>query len=114
MGSQAFLFTAYAIVLNGPERPKNALIGALQDAGNRAGGRLTQRAALIYLSIIAGALAMFNIHRFAWNFCDDAAVRFPPFRGSKLTRYMGFASPLLLPPIFIVVWLLLWSRGLCH
>jgi len=115
MGSQAFLFTAYAIVLNGPERPKNALIGALQDylLGTVPTVGLLS-AALIYLSIIAGALAMFNIHRFAWNFCDDAAVRFPPFRGSKLTRYMGFASPLLLPPIFIVVWLLLWSRGLCH
>jgi hypothetical protein len=31
MGSQAFLFTAYAIVLNGPERPKTALMGSLQN-----------------------------------------------------------------------------------
>jgi hypothetical protein len=113
MGSQAFLFTAYAIVLNGPERPKNALIGSLQDyllGTLPAVGLLS--AALIYLSILAGAIAMFNIYRFARNFCNDAVVRFPPLRGRRLTRYMGFASPFLLPPIFIVVWFLLWSYGL--
>ena len=63
MGSQAFLFTAYAIVLNGPERPKNALIGSLQDyllGTLPAVGLLS--AVLIYVSIIAGAIAMFNIH----------------------------------------------------
>ena len=115
MGSQAFLFTAYAIVLNGPERPKNALIGSLQEyllGTLPAVGLLS--AVLIYVSIIAGATAMFNIYRLARNFCDDAAVRFPPLRGRKLTRYMGFASPFLLPPIFIIVWLLLWSRGFSH
>jgi hypothetical protein len=113
MGSQAFLFTAYAIVLNGPERPKNALIGSLQDyllGTLPAVGLLS--AALIYMSIIAGAIAMLNIHRSARNFCDDAAVRFPPLRGRRLTRYMGFASPFLSPPIFIIVWLLLWTHGL--
>jgi hypothetical protein len=115
MGSQAFLFTAYAIVLNGPERPKNALIGSLQDyllGTVPAVGLLS--AALIYVSIIAGVLAMLNIHRFARNLCDDAASRFPPLRGRKLTRCMGFASPLFLPPIFIIVWLLLWSRGFSY
>jgi hypothetical protein len=113
MGSQAFLFTAYAIVLNGPERPKNALIGSLQDyllGTLPAVGLLS--AALIYVSIIAGVLAMFNIHQFARNLCDGAAAGFPPLRGRKLERYMGFASPFLLPPIFITVWLLLWSHGL--
>ena len=113
MGSQAFLFTAYAIVLNGPERPKSALIGALQDyllGILPAVGLLS--AVLIYVSIIAGVIAMFGIHRLARSFCDDAAFRFPPLRGRKLTRYMGFASPLLLPPIFIIVWLLIWGRGL--
>ena len=77
MGSQAFLFTAYAIVLNGPERPKNELIGSLQDylpGTVPAVGLLS--AVLIYVSIIAGAIAMFNSQHFARNSCDDAAVRF--------------------------------------
>ena len=111
MGSQAFLFTAYAIVLNGPERPKNALIGSLQDyllGTLPAVGLLS--AVLIYVSIVAGVIAMVSIYRLAGHFCDDAALRFPPLQGGKLTRYMGFASPLLLPPIFISVWLLIWSR----
>jgi hypothetical protein len=112
MGSQAFLFTAYAIVLNSPERPKNALIGSLQDylLGTVPIVSLLC-AVLIYASIIAGVLAMLKIHRSTHHFCNDAAVRFPSLRGRKLTLYMGFASPLLLPPIFIVVWLLAWSYG---
>ena len=80
MGSQAFLFTAYAIVLNGPERPKNALIGSLQDyllGTLPAVGLLS--AALIYVSIIAGVLAMFNIHQLARKLCDGTAAGFPLF-----------------------------------
>jgi hypothetical protein len=114
MGSQAFLFTAYAIVLNGPERPKNALIGSLQDVllGTLpVVGFLS--AALIYVSIIAGVLAMINIYRFTQSRNDVGDVdRFLPLRGKKLTRYLGFASPILLPPLFILVWTLLWSHGL--
>ena len=113
MGSQAFLFTAYAIVLNSPERPKNALIGSLQDFLLRSVPVVSLLCGvLIYVSIIAGVLAMLNIHRSARNFCSDVAVGFPPIRGRELTLYMGFASPLLLPPIFIIVWLLAWSHGL--
>ena len=115
MGSQAFLFTAYAIVLNGPERPKNELIGSLQDyllGTVPAVGLLS--AVLIYVSIIAGAIAMFNSQHFARNSCDDAAVRFLKICSAMPRFSASFPSPLLLPPIFIVVWLLLWSRGLCH
>jgi hypothetical protein len=114
MGSQAFLFTAYAIVLNGPERPKTALMGSLQ---NVLLGTLPVvgflSAALIYVSIIAGVLAMINIYRFTQSRNDVGDVdRFLPLRGKKLTRYLGFASPILLPPLFILVWTLLWSHGL--
>ena len=111
VGSQAFFFTAYAIVLNSPERPKTFLVGSLQDyfLGTLPVVSLLC-AALIYVSIIAGFLAMLSIYRSVSNFYHDAAMQFPPLRGRKLTRYMGFASPLLLPPIFIIVWFLLWSR----
>jgi hypothetical protein len=113
MGSQAFLFTAYAIVLNAPERAKNARIDSLQDLLLETlplVGLLS--ATLIYLSIIAGIIAMVNIHRLARNLCGiDEAGRFPPLQGAKLTLYLGYASPLLLPALFIVVWVLLSSRG---
>ena len=114
MGSQAFLFTAYAIVLNSPERPKNVLVGSLQDV--LLGtipiiGFLS--AVLIYLSIIAGVLAMINIHRFAHRRSDIAELSDSlPLRGRKLTFYLGFASTTLLPPLFIFVWLLLWTHYL--
>ena len=75
MGSQAFLFTAYAIVLNSPERPKNFLVGSLQDyfLGTLPVVSLLC-AALIYVSIIAGVLAMLNIYRSESDFYNVVAV----------------------------------------
>lgn len=113
-GSQAFLFTAYAIVLNAPERPKNALVGSLQDILLEilpAIGFLS--AALIYVSVIAGVLAMINIYRFVHSRSDIGDIdRFLPRRGRMLTRSLGFASPILLPALFLFVWKLLWSHSL--
>ena len=44
---------------------------------------------------------MLNIHRFSHNRRDLGDTgRFPPLRGGKLTRYLGFESPLLLRTAF--------------
>ena len=42
------------------------------------------------------------------------AEQFPPIQGARLTRWLGLAAPLLLPTIFIAVWLWLGSRGRVH
>lgn len=111
MASQAFLFTAYAIAVNGPERAKNALIGARQDlllGIIPAVGLLST--VLIYIGLIAGIMAMFSIQRLARGLFDGGeASQFPPLQRGTLTRCMGLAAPLLLSPLFIVVWSLLWS-----
>jgi hypothetical protein len=31
----------------------------------------------------------------------------PPVQGTAITRSMGMAAPLLLPPIFAIIWILL-------
>src|SRR3954453_5910237 len=66
LASQAFLFSGYAIVLNGPERAPTAyvaeqrswLLGAIPFLGFIS-------AALIFVSVIAGVRALQNIHRLA-------------------------------------------------
>jgi hypothetical protein len=111
MASQAFLFTAYAIAVNGPERAKNALIGSRQDlllGIIPAVGLLST--ALIYVGLIAGITAMFSIQRLARGLFEGGeASQFPPLQRGTLTRCMGLAAPLLLSPLFIIVWSLLWS-----
>jgi hypothetical protein len=102
MASQAFLFTAYAITVNGPERAKNALIGSRQDpllGIIPAVGLLST--ALIYVGLIAGIVAMFSIQRLARGLFDGGeASHFPPLQRARLTRCMGLAASLIpFPPL---------------
>lgn len=115
LASQAFLFSAYAIVLNGPEHAPTAfvaeqrswLLGAVPLLGFTS-------AALIYVSILAGVVALRNLHRLAEPICTTApgGAEYPPIQGSNLTRLFGLASPLLVPPIFAGVWFYLMICGL--
>ncbi|MDB6153464.1 MAG: hypothetical protein JWL90_1917 [Chthoniobacteraceae bacterium] len=115
MASQAFLFSGYGIVLNGPELALTPFIVTQRSWLLTAIPALAvSSTALIYISIIAGVVALFNLHGLTRRICtlemDTAA--FPPIQGSNKTRIAGLASPLLVPPIFLGVWLLLMVRGL--
>jgi hypothetical protein len=115
MASQAFLFTAYAIVMNGPERAMSPFAAAQQQWLITAIPALAlSSAVLIYVSIIAGVIALLNLHRDAGRICsaDSASAAFPPIQGSAFTRISGLASPLLVPPIFIGIWCYLTFQGL--
>ncbi len=114
LAAQAFLFTGYAIVLNGPEHVQSPFVAAQRGWLLMAmPGLGLSSALLIYLSIIAGVRALTNIHRLARPFCahDAAGGGYPPIQGSTFTRLTGLASPLLVPPIFAGVWLCLLLRG---
>jgi hypothetical protein len=117
VASQSFLFTAYAIVLNGlavpPPPPTVAEFIAQQQLLFRlipVVGALT--CALIYVSILAAVRAMRLLRRaYRSRFGqEDASV--PPIQVSAPTRNFGLAAPLVLPLVFVAVWLLLWMRGL--
>src|SRR5207302_5170237 len=70
MASQAFLFTAYAIVMNGPEHAMSPFATAQQQWLITAIPALALASAvLIYVSIIAGVLALLNLHRDATRIC---------------------------------------------
>jgi hypothetical protein len=115
LASQAFLFTGYAIVLNGPEHAPTAfvanqrawLLGSIPFLGFTS-------AALILVSIVAGVRALHHIHRLAAAVCQTAAGHrdYPPIQGTVYTRLTGLASPLLIPPIFAGVWFYLMLCGM--
>ena len=115
MASQAFLFTAYAIVMNGPERAMSPFAAAQQQWLITAIPALAlSSAGLIYVSIVAGVIALLNLYRHARRVCgvDSAGAAFPPIQGTAFTRITGLSSPLLVPPIFIGVWCYLMFQGL--
>ncbi|MEA3210519.1 MAG: hypothetical protein QOE70_3576 [Chthoniobacter sp.] len=115
MASQAFLFTAYAIVLNGPERAMTAFAGKQQQWLITAiPGLALTSTGLIYVSIVAGVMALLNLHRHAVQICgaEPSGEGLPPIQGTNRTRLAGLASPLLVPPLFMGVWLFLMIRGL--
>jgi hypothetical protein len=115
MASQAFLFTAYAIVLNGPERAMSPFAREQQQWLITAiPGLALASAGLIYVSIIAGVIALGNLHRHACGICraEGADAAFPPIQGTRGTRLAGLASPLFLPPLFVAVWLFFMIRAL--
>lgn len=115
VASQSFFFTAYAIVM-----------------GNSTSGRLpwvehqhhllamlipvvaTLICLLIYVTVIAGTIAIVNLRRLYNRHGLPAGIQLPPVQGFRLTQLLGQAGPLLMPPVFIAVWLVLLSQSLPH
>lgn len=78
MASQSFLFTAYAIVMNGPEHAMSPFAAAQQQWLITAIPALAlSSAVLIYGSIIAGVIALLNLHRLTRRLCGTDGA-FPP------------------------------------
>ena len=101
MASQSFLFTAYAIALNGPASRRHALLIHV------LGVVAILSAALIFIGILAAVRAM------AWirglqreRVPEPSRLGLPPLH-SPGRVVPGLAAPILLPPTFVVVWLYL-------
>ena len=117
MASQAFMFSAYAITLNAPNRTETSFVATQQAWLLTSIPELAFcSAVLIYVSIVAGAVALRSLHRRAEPLCrrDGVSSAFPPIQGSWFTRMAGLTSPMVLPPLFAGVWLFLLIRGLAR
>jgi hypothetical protein len=109
VASQSFVFTSYAIVLS------NLQPGAKSPAVEQQQRLLVilipvvalLTCALIFATIVAGAIAMVNLRKMYKAHGGSATGGFPPVQGYRLTQLFGQAGPLGLPPVFIVVWLIL-------
>jgi hypothetical protein len=113
MGSQAFLFTAYAITTNG-----------LTGLDPKAAGRYLEQATLLFrliptvaisaavlidISILAALRAIRQIRRL--YHAKSASPEIPPLQTAATTRLLGLSAPLLLPLLFISVLLVLLLNG---
>lgn len=113
VASQSFLFTAYAITTNG--------LSSLEP--KTAGGFLEQSALLfrliptvaifvallIYISILAALRAIRQIRRLYQ--AKSLPPHLPPIQTAATTRLLGLSAPLLLPLLFVSVWLVLLLNG---
>ena len=108
LASQAFLFSALAILLNAPVQSRFAdremsifhkLIPIIAIAVGM----------LIWLAVLAGILTMSHLRATLARQGDLA--EFPPIQGPRGMRWMGLAAPVLLPPLFVIVWCVLLAVG---
>jgi hypothetical protein len=113
LASQSFLFTAYAITLNGPiqlhfqnfEAQERLLMHLLPMVAIIS-------AALIWLSIIAGFRAMRTLRDGFYRACGPSLPEgLPPIQTTGRTLLGGQLGPLALPLIFLAVWLILLVRS---
>jgi hypothetical protein len=113
LGSQSFLFTAYAISLNGPAQmhskvfestvallivllPLVAIVSAM----------------LIWVAVLAGVWTMYKLrHAFQRKFLAEFQTDIPPVQSTGGALIMGHFAPVFLSPLFLVVWLLLMIRS---
>jgi hypothetical protein len=104
MASESFLFTAYAIVLNGPSTFQH--------------GRLMQlipivaiaSSALIFVGIVAAIRAMRWVRGLLRaRVPDETALGLPPIHTPGSMASAGLVAPIILPIVFVAVWLYLLS-----
>jgi hypothetical protein len=113
LASQSFLFTAYAITLNGPvqlhQQRYEAHVGSLMVLLPLVG---IVSAVLIWLSIIAGMRAMRKLRiDLQRKLTGVLPGELPPIQTSGIALLGGQLGPVLIPLLFLTVWLVLLARG---
>jgi hypothetical protein len=112
VASQSFLFTAYAIVLNGLTAPVQAFVEQQRLLFRLIPAVAILTCVLIYISILAAVRAIGSLRRSYRSRFGQEERDLPGIQTDKLTRRLGMAAPALLPLVFIAVWLFLWTRGM--
>ena len=108
MASQSFLFTAYAIVTNGPVSPPAGRTLLLLQLVPLIGVIST---AIIYAGVLAAVCAMrWLLATYRVRIPDEAALGAPPIFTPPPIRRWGMAAPLFLPAVFLLAWLYLLLR----
>ena len=110
VASQSFLFTAYAIVLNGAPQALNTASAARQDLlRNLLPALGLATCGLIYLGLLAGVRVVAVLrHRLRRH--EESTLRETSL-GTPVTHALGLAAPLLLPLLFLAAWATLLWRG---
>jgi len=105
MASESFLFTAYAIVLNGSGTPPQRRLTDLMPLVGIG------TSALILIGIAAAIRSMAWIHgQLRARIPDVARLGLPPIQTPNLLK-AELAAPILLPVMFVVVWIYVLAAG---
>jgi hypothetical protein len=111
--SQSFLFSAYAIMAS--SFPSNAS-AVFMDSKHTLLLIIPMIAIstsiLILLAIFSGIQAMAQLRRAYARYAPKMIDILPPIHGDRSTRITGMAAPVLLPVVFMAVWLFLLFRKL--
>jgi len=113
LASQAFLFTAYAITTNGLSSLEPKIASRFFEQSGLL-FRLIPTVAigvalLIYIGILAALRAIRQLRRLYQ--ARPTSPDLPPIQTAATTRLLGLSAPLLLPLLFISVWLVLLLNG---
>jgi hypothetical protein len=114
VASQSFLFTAYAITLNGLAVPGNAVVLERQAMLLRLIPLIgVATTGLIYTGLVAAWRASAWLRRaFHARVPDAARLGLPPIHAPAAVVALGQVAPRVLPLVFLVVWLYLLVAGL--
>lgn|SRR5690348_7642911 len=113
LASQAFLFTAYAITTNGLSGLEPKSVGRFAEQSGLLFRLIPTVAIGVALLIYIGILAALRAIRQLRRLYQDRPVPpdLPPIQTAATTRLLGLSAPLLLPLLFISVWLVLLLNG---
>jgi len=101
MAAQSFFFTAYAIAMNGPEDRRHGILLRLLPLV------AVISSAMIFVGVAAAVRAMLWFREvLRERMPDETRLGLPPLQTPGGVN-AGLAAPLLLPPVFIVVWIYL-------
>jgi hypothetical protein len=109
MASQSFLFTAYAIVTNGmtssPPTGGNTFVNHLLILARIIPVVALLNSLLILVSILAALKAIRELRNRYQR--QSETLEAIPLQTSKSARTLGLSAPVLLPLLFLAVWLFL-------
>jgi hypothetical protein len=113
VASQSFLFSAYAIVVSNLSGTKSPWVNEQQKLLFRIIPVVAIFVCvLIFFGLVGAVCAMRRLRRlYAARIEHAPNSELPPVQGYPQNYFLGQAGPLLLPPGFIAVWLLLLIRG---
>ncbi|HLX70801.1 MAG TPA: hypothetical protein VKV04_14325 [Verrucomicrobiae bacterium] len=113
MASQSFLFTAYAIVSNAlsastANKDGKIFVGRLSVLEDVIPIVALLNSLLIFVSIMAALIAIRELRRQYHNHPENLDGL--GLQTHRITRVLGFAAPVILPLLFLSVWLFLLVR----
>ena len=114
VAAQAFLFSAYAILLNAPSQVRLQRFATQQEILFSLIPLVAIGVSiLIYITVIAAMLAMANLRRLLeGHMKEEESALLPPVQGYRQTLLLGQASPVLIPLLFMISWIVFLIKSL--